>query len=333
MSSEKEKEKLTSSAESHQPEMKKIEVQPEPKKGVVSHTEAKKAILVVPQTARNTKVKRASNTAILGGRKIDWGENIGVISSPNNPNFTLNYMTRFELDGQIEFCIEPGVEAAKGQVYTATALENYLKNLDIRKKISLISYLGYKTNKDQSDEQYIAAQFMIWEVLGTKIPIKNIRIDYDRRKAETQHLIKNYEVRAAFHNKTHTVKIGETLKVKNGNDFLKRVKDIQKPKGVDVSIHGNEVWITVTKDAPDKAKIHFNQIKTEGAPLAYRRPSAQTIGVLHPFEHGDSILNLTILKQGNIRVIKEDAETGVIAQGAASLENAVYALYQADGKI
>ncbi|MDT2715939.1 hypothetical protein P7E12_17450, partial [Enterococcus gallinarum] len=70
---------------------------------------------------------------------------------------------------------------AEGQVYTATALENYLKDLNIRKKTSLISYLGYVTSKDKSDEQYIAAQFMIWEVLGTKIPIKNIRIDYDRR--------------------------------------------------------------------------------------------------------------------------------------------------------
>ena len=67
-------------------------------------------------------------------------------------------------------------------------------------------------------------------------------------------------------------------------------------------------------------------------PLAYRRPGAQTIGVLNPFVPGDSVVNLTILKQGNIRVFKEDAETGVKAQGAASLENAVYGLYQANGK-
>ncbi|WP_367950724.1 SpaA isopeptide-forming pilin-related protein [Enterococcus faecium] len=196
----------------------------------------------------------------------------------------------------------------------------------------MISYLGYVTSKDKSDEQYIAAQFMIWEVLGTKIPIKNIRIDYDRRKAEIQRLLNNFDVRATFHNQTHTVKIGETLKVKSGNDFLQRVKDIQKPKGVNVSIHDNEVWITITKESPEKAKIHFNQIEALGVPLAYRRPGAQTIGVLNPFVPGDSVVNLTILKQGNIRVFKEDAETGVKAQGAASLENAVYGLYQANGK-
>lgn len=173
---------------------------------------------------------------------------------------------------------------------------------------------------------------MIWEVLGTKIPIKNIRIDYDRQKAEIQRLLNNFDVRATFHNQTHTVKIGETLKVKSGNDFLQRVKDIQKPKGVNVSIHDNEVWITITKESPEKAKIHFNQIEALGVPLAYRRPGAQTIGVLNPFVPGDSVVNLTILKQGNIRVFKEDAETGVKAQGAASLENAVYGLYQANGK-
>ena len=98
------------------------------------------------------------------------------------------------------------------------------------------------------------------------------------------------------------------------------MKDIQKPKGVNVSIHGNEVWITVTKEAPDKAKIQLNKIKVQGAPLAYRRPGAQTIGVLHPTEPNASVINLQILKQGNIRVFKEDAETGVKAQGAASLE-------------
>ena len=336
LSSEKE-EKTALSTESREPELKKIEesgaMQKETmKKEAVSPTSSKKVTLIVPQTARSARVRRATNTAILGGRRIDWGENIGVTSSPNNPNFTLNYMVRVEINGQVAFCIEPGVAAAEGQVYTATALENYLKNSNVRKKTSLISYLGYVTNKDKSDEQYIAAQFMIWEALGTKIPIKNIRVDYDRRKAEIQRLLNNFDVRATFHNQTHTVKIGETLKVKSGNDFLQRVKDIQKPKGINVSIHGNEAWITVTKEAPEKAKIHFNQIEVLGTPLAYRRPGAQTIGILNPFEPGDSVVNLTILKQGNIRVFKEDAETGVKAQGAASLENAVYGLYQADGK-
>ncbi len=331
LSSEKE-EKTVLLTEPREPELKKVEEFVDTKKEAVSPTSSKEDTLIVQQTARSARVRRATNTAVLGGRKIDWGENIGVISSANNPNFTLNYMVRFEINGQVAFCIEPGVAAAEGQVYTATALENYLKDLNIRKKTSLISYLGYVTSKDKSDEQYIAAQFMIWEVLGTKIPIKNIRIDYDRRKAEIQRLLNNFDVRATFHNQTHTVKIGETLKVKSGNDFLQRVKDIQKPKGVNVSIHDNEVWITITKEAPEKAKIHFNQIEALGVPLAYRRPGAQTIGVLNPFVPGDSVVNLTTLKQGNIRVFKEDAETGVKAQGAASLENAVYGLYQANGK-
>ncbi|MDN3169363.1 SpaA isopeptide-forming pilin-related protein [Enterococcus faecalis] len=76
----------------------------------------------------------------------------------------------------------------------------------------------------------------------------------------------------------------------------------------------------------------MNKIKIQGAPIAYRHPGAQTIGVLHPIEPNASVINLQILKQGNIRIFKEDAETGVKAQGAATLENAVYGLYQADGK-
>ncbi len=137
LSSEKE-EKTALSTESHEPELKKLRNQVihkrENKKEAVSSTSSKEVTLIVPQTARSARVRRATNTAVLGGRKIDWGENIGVISSANNPNFTLNYMVRFEINGQVAFCIEPGVAAAEGQVYTATALENYLKDLNIRKK-------------------------------------------------------------------------------------------------------------------------------------------------------------------------------------------------------
>ena len=69
------------------------------------------------------------------------------------------------------------------------------------------------------------------------------------------------------------------------------------------------------KEAPDKS-IQLNKIKVQGAPLALSSSRAQTIG-LHPTEPNASVINLQILKQGNIRVFKEDAETGVKAQGAA----------------
>lgn len=41
-------------------------------------------LLVTVPTNRSVRVRRATNAAVLGGRKIDWGENIGVTSSPNN---------------------------------------------------------------------------------------------------------------------------------------------------------------------------------------------------------------------------------------------------------
>ena len=102
-------------------------------------------LLVTVPTNRSVRVRRATNAAVLGGRKIDWGENIGVTSSPNNLNFTLNYMVRFEINGQVAFCIEPGVSAAEGQVYTATALKNYLKNSNVRKnKLDLLFRICHK---------------------------------------------------------------------------------------------------------------------------------------------------------------------------------------------
>ena len=43
-------------------------------------------------------------------------------------------MVRFEINGQVAFCIEPGVSAAEGQVYTATAFEKLFEKFKCTEK-------------------------------------------------------------------------------------------------------------------------------------------------------------------------------------------------------
>ncbi|MDT2679446.1 hypothetical protein P7E11_07845, partial [Enterococcus gallinarum] len=72
LSSEKE-EKTVLLTEPREPELKKVEEFVDTKKEAVSPTSSKEDTLIVQQTARSARVRRATNTAVLGGRKIDWG--------------------------------------------------------------------------------------------------------------------------------------------------------------------------------------------------------------------------------------------------------------------
>ncbi|OTN95696.1 hypothetical protein A5810_000001, partial [Enterococcus faecium] len=216
----------------------------------------------------------------------------------------------FSVNGQTAFCIQPGVDFnGNGQVHSTQALNSYLKDGAKRHKITLISYFGYINNPDKSKEQYFTTQLMIGEVLGRQVTWTYNGLNYNTRKAAINKLVKDFNNKASFNNQTKTVKVGETIKVNDTTGFLSRVKEINAPKGVNAKIQGNQLVITVTKDVSEKVQIKLNQIKVAGAPMVYKKPGSQTIGVLNPIEPGRSVLNLNVLKQGNLEILKIDADT------------------------
>ena len=263
----------------------------------------------------------------LKGQGINWA----VVTDPNGRQFTFDGIPMFSIDGQTVFCIEPGVEAGVGLVHDPKALNTVITNEKIRKQIEFISYFGYLNNADKSPEQYFVTQLMISELLGRKIQFTYSGLDYETRKANILVEIERYKAKPSFNNQTKTIKVGQEYRFKDTNDALKFVAQINAPKGLNVRIEGNEVVVTATKEASDNAKVQFDNIIVLGAPLAYVNGNWQTMGVLHPEDPLSSILNFQVLKTGNVTIIKEDAETGNIAQGKATLEGAKYGLYKEDG--
>ncbi|EOW1885803.1 VaFE repeat-containing surface-anchored protein, partial [Enterococcus hirae] len=369
---------------------------------------AQKAVLV----ANNNVV-----TMKLVGQGINWA----VVNDPGYPQFTFNGIPMFSVNGQTAFCIQPGVSFdGNGQIHSTEALGTYITDVIKRHRITLISYFGYVNNSDKSPEQYFATQLMIGEVLGRQIVKTYAGLNYETRKATIQSLVNDFDKRASFNDQTKTVKVGEPIRVTDTNNVLKDIVRIIPSEGVTAKIEGNQLVITVTKEAPENAIIALSKLKAMSAPMVYKKAGSQTIGVLNPNEPNNSILKLIVLKQGNLeiqkidadtkkplanaeikvtfdgktqtvktdangkatikdlmdgtkgtvvevnapmgyvlnnvtknftieanktvtvvlenkeqlgiaRIFKEDAETGNMAQGSASLENAVYGLYQADG--
>ena len=262
---------------------------------------------------------------------IDKGINWIVYSAKDRENFTMDRWAKFYVNGEVAFCIEPNKEAAIGAIHTGSELSSYMKDVNLRNKITMISHFGFIKNKDQSDEQYIATQMMIWELLGAKYHTIYNGLDYESRKANIQKLISEAEKRTSFHNQTKVIKIGDKLVLTDTNNTLKNMENIRVPKGVKATIDGNKLIIVVDKTAPDNATVSLDRIKILGTPLVFQSGNAQKIGVLRPTDPLNSILKLQVIKNGNVKIVKEDTETGNKAQGKATLEGAKYGLYKEDG--
>ncbi|AOM34922.1 MULTISPECIES: SpaA isopeptide-forming pilin-related protein [Enterococcus] len=296
-------------------------------------TEEQLTLFVAESTTRSVRMKRAVNTGQVHSQLVtpSNGLNWGSAILPNGRSFTYDRIEIFDVDGHVAFCVEPGVPGGSG-TFNKSALETYIKDAAIRKKIALISYFGYVGSIDKSLERRIATQFYIHEVLNSNFYGTNPVLNYEAFKQEIDQKINNATKKASFNNQTKTVKVGQTIEVSDTNNVLKDVVKINTPRGITAKIQGNQLVITATKEAPEKATISLDCLPVYGAPMVYKKAGVQTIGILNYPDPLSSVLKLNVLKEGNIRVFKEDAETGVKAQGAASLENAVYGLYQADGK-
>ncbi|MCO5478175.1 SpaA isopeptide-forming pilin-related protein, partial [Enterococcus gallinarum] len=286
----------------------KAVVEPETKENTLSDKEVEDTFVVTQP--RTTRARRAANDNIVHENLVGRGINWAIVNDPGRQNFTYNGIPMFTVNGQVAFCIQPGVAfKGNGQVHSTQVLDTYLKDASKRHKITLISYFGYVNSSDKSKEQYFATQLMIGEVLGRQVTWTYDALSYSTRKAAINKLVKDFNNKASFNNQTKTVKVGETIKVNDTTGFLSRVKEIIAPKGVNASVQGNQLVITVTNDAPEKVQIKLNQIKVAGLPIVYKKPGSQTIGVLNPIEPGRSVLNLNILKQGNLEILKIDAKT------------------------
>ncbi|HGW2884804.1 TPA: SpaA isopeptide-forming pilin-related protein [Enterococcus faecalis] len=262
---------------------------------------------------------------------IDKGINWIVYSAKDRENFTMDRWAKFYVNGEVAFCLEPNKEAAIGAVHTGANLDTLFKDQALRNKLTMISHFGYIANKDQSDEQYIATQMLIWELLGAKYHTIYDGLNYEARKADILKSVKEAEQRASFHKQKKPIKVGEKGVFVDTNNTLSNVKGIRTPSGVNAKIEGNKLIVTADKNAPDNATIHLDRITIVGTPLVYTSGNAQKIGVLKPFDPLDSWLTLQVIKNGNVKIVKEDTETGNKAQGNATLEGVKYGLYKEDG--
>lgn len=77
--------------------------------------------------------------------------------------------SKFYIDGQIAYCIEPAVAVEKtGKTFTAYDVEFEDSAKMMEYQVNAIAYFGHGYRGDTSDDRYFAAQDMIWMLTGAK---------------------------------------------------------------------------------------------------------------------------------------------------------------------
>ena len=266
---------------------------------------------------------------------IDWNLDRSVFAHQykNGVDHVTN-LAMITSNGITAYCIQPGVTADKASYYYSTTDINDTKliNVDI-KKLSLIGYYGYGYKDHNSKEYYMAAQELIWRLMGVenvlwtdaKIGGNIINIDY--YKNIIMDLVNRYEISPKFDFKNHYI-VGDEIRLDDKNNVL---QDYEVVNNKDVSIDNNSIIIKVKNgDNSFTLRRKENGKKT----LFYYKDGYQTIGSFEfPYSYEKTYnINHTY---GKIIVNKLDKDTKSkeLSSKYASLMGAIYALYDSNNNL
>lgn len=247
------------------------------------------------------------------------------------------YFKHYTMDGEIAFCIEPGV--VEGTTYSqgsygATGLPN-----SIKERILLIGYYGYTYPGHQTEQYRAATQGMLWDTITgtgtTKFTTarwgKGSVLDTSSERAEIERLIAHHYDRPSFNAGVYRLQVGETLTLTDTNNVLGQF-DISV-NGAEYSVDGNNLTIKPTKDGAFDISFSKKMPYTK----AYKIFVGDGIqNMLVPGMVDPVIAKIRINSYyGYVEIGKKDSETNTaIPQGQATLRGAKYGIYETNtGKL
>ena len=154
-----------------------------------------------------------------------------------------------KMDGEVVFCVDPKTEVVSGGGYKESDFPS-----SQALKLSVIAYEGYYKNRNKSDVDYykFAVNLMIWEEMGWTISASGF--DYAGYKKKIQNAVDKHSTLPSFHRTDITLDIGESTTLTDINGVFNEFHLISSD-GLTVTKNGNNLTITATADAKDKAKI------------------------------------------------------------------------------
>jgi len=224
------------------------------------------------------------------------------------PYSSLQY-ARYDIDGQVVFCIQPGVEITTNNYVGKSLSEFSLYDEETIKKLELIGYYGYDYPNHQTLEYRMATQALIWELISGQIVEfwtgpsgsgNNINVDVE--KDEILKLISNHNHKTIFDSVNFKTSVSDEIEIIDSNNFLEIYEIVEKDT-FEYHIEKNKIYIRplvvgdIKIDLKKKSYDNLETIIYEG-----KNNYSQTVGFFRISE--PVISSFTIESLGKIEITK-----------------------------
>ena len=244
-------------------------------------------------------------------------------------------------DGQFVYCIEPGTPVAQGAIYPGQDFDqSYVANMTTEqwRRISLLAYYGYGYGDHTDIKWYTVTQFLIWQTVPHGYDIYftdtlngNRITKYTDEMNELNRLVEEHYKAPSFTSSNIEMNIGDDLALNDTNGVLHNF-EVANETGVNATIENNTLKITATKVGDGSVTITKRDKNYSHPAIVYFHPSGQDLMMRGSYDPVDVNIKITVVG-GKVSVKKIDMDTQLgIAQGDATLDGAVYGIYNMEGE-
>ncbi len=252
-------------------------------------------------------------------------------------------------NGNIAYCIEPGVSRYKGDYigyYNISNSEMALKagiSYQQLEKISLLAYFGYGYQNHNTTDWIVATQAKIWQELNKEFNftsknyspnpwqyVINTPLNIEEKYQELDNLINRYYQKPSFDSKTIMVPYGNPYVLNDENGILNEF-EIKDYTNCQVKIENNNLIIT-PNDINSIGVIHLTKKKQERNQdiILFHHDTGQDLVVPGNLSNVDSTIIFKAVS-GKVKIKKVDKDNQkCLPQGEANLENIEYGLFKND---
>lgn len=243
-------------------------------------------------------------------------------------------------DGSFVYCIEPGTPVSDGAVYPGQDFDqSYVGQMTQEqwRRITLLAYYGYGYGNHTDIHWYTVTQYLIWQTVPHGYDIYftdtlngNRITKYTNEINELNRLVEEHNIRPNLSSDTIDMVIGDTVELTDSNNVLNKF-EVVDTDNVSASISGNTLSITANDVGDGSVTISKRDKNYSHPAIIYYHPTSQDLMMRGAYDPIDINLKIEIVG-GKVSVKKVDMDTGLgIAQGDATLDGAVYGIYDLEG--
>lgn len=190
--------------------------------------------------------------------------------------------TRFRVDGQVAWCLEPR-KAAKPGVNTEFDPIQIGISYKQQNIIDLITNFGYFAQPTPTNE--ILTANLIWRYLGNTCGYVSSSNGYPTMASQqgwfdnVMNKVNRYGLNTSFDNTSHEISVGQSITLTDTNGVLQDMQVVSSD-GLQVTKNGNQLVITGTANALDNAIIVLKKpVNNEGRNFVVRSGNSQALSV------------------------------------------------------